>query len=233
MIDPRQLYALQTIDLALDANREALARVEAALGDSQELLEAGAELEARQRHLADAQARQRDLEWEVEGLRDKVSLDEKKLYSGSVRNPRELSGIQADVRSIQERLRQREDVLLDIMSEVEVAQQAWAEQKALVERLDEEWRGEQARLRGEGEALGADLARLDEERQAEASQVDPGAMDLYQRLRQTKQGRGVSKVEGGMCQGCRVNLPMSELNRARAGRELVQCGNCGRILYVA
>jgi len=43
----------------------------------------------------------------------------------------------------------------------------------------------------------------------------------------------VVKVERGMCQGCRISLPMSVLQKARSGFDVVQCVSCERILYVS
>jgi predicted nucleic acid-binding Zn-ribbon protein len=42
----------------------------------------------------------------------------------------------------------------------------------------------------------------------------------------------VAHVERGMCKGCRITLPMSVLQKARAGVGLVQCVSCERILLV-
>ncbi|MEE8619379.1 MAG: C4-type zinc ribbon domain-containing protein [Dehalococcoidales bacterium] len=35
-----------------------------------------------------------------------------------------------------------------------------------------------------------------------------------------------------MCRGCRISLSAAELQQARSG-SLVQCSNCGRILFLA
>jgi predicted nucleic acid-binding Zn-ribbon protein len=35
-----------------------------------------------------------------------------------------------------------------------------------------------------------------------------------------------------MCQGCRISLPMSVLQRARTGVSVVQCVSCERILLL-
>jgi hypothetical protein len=63
------------------------------------------------------------------------------------------------------------------------------------------------------------------------SHIDPAHLQLYERLRQQKQGNAVAKIEQGRCQGCKITIPVSELSQARAG-ELVQCGSCSRVLCV-
>jgi predicted nucleic acid-binding Zn-ribbon protein len=43
----------------------------------------------------------------------------------------------------------------------------------------------------------------------------------------------VAVVERGLCQGCRISLPMSVVQKARAGAGLVKCVSCERILLVS
>ncbi|MCK4696871.1 MAG: hypothetical protein KAT53_01045, partial [Dehalococcoidia bacterium] len=81
--------------------------------------------------------------------------------------------------------------------------------------------------------LGAALATLEQKGKDLAGKLDASSLELYQALRRKRHGRAVAKVEQGMCQGCRIALPMSELQRARLGQELVQCSSCERILYVS
>jgi len=79
----------------------------------------------------------------------------------------------------------------------------------------------------------ASLASLEQRREDLAARIDAASLELYQDLRQKRQGRAVAKVEQGMCQGCRLVLSMTELQRARISQELVQCSSCQRILYLS
>ena len=40
-----------------------------------------------------------------------------------------------------------------------------------------------------------------------------------------------ARVEQGICRGCRISLPTTDLQQARSGK-LVQCSSCGRILFL-
>ena len=57
------------------------------------------------------------------------------------------------------------------------------------------------------------------------------AIEVYQDLKKHK-GTAVAKVEQGICHGCRISLPISELQQTRSG-SLVRCSSCGRILFLA
>jgi hypothetical protein len=229
----RQLYELQEIDLEIDVKNEALALVLSRLGDSEALAKARVSLATEEERLVELERSQRGVEREVEDLRAKVALLEDKLYGGSVKNPKELASLQEQVEHLKRKRRGQEDEVLDIMTEVEAMQKNVSLKSAEVSRIDEDWRAEQAALSGEQVELGAALADLDQKRKDLISRIDAASLELYQGLRRRRQGRAVAKVEQGMCQGCRIVLPLNVLQRARIGQELVQCSSCERILYLS
>ena len=233
MIRGRQLYELQEVDLEIEAKGEALARVESRLGEREALDEAHAALSRERERLAELERSQRLGEGEVEDLRAKTALLEGKLYSGSVRNPKELTGLQEQVEHLKKRGRGQEDALLDIMTDVEAVQQRVNSKSRELERMEKSWREEQNSLSREQAELRAALATLEQRRKELIVRIDSASLELYQTLRVKRQGRAVAKVERGMCQGCRIVLPMTELQRARMGEEIVQCSSCERILYVS
>jgi hypothetical protein len=57
-------------------------------------------------------------------------------------------------------------------------------------------------------------------------------MPLYVRLMKTKDGRAVVPMRDGKCEGCHMKLIASTVMKAQSGREIAQCEDCGRILYV-
>lgn len=233
MTKARQLYELQEVDLEIEAKREALSSVESQLGESEALVQALASLGQEQQHLAQLERAQRDAEWEVDDLRTKAAELEKRLYGGSVRNPKELVSLQEQVEHLKRKRREGEDRLLDIMTEVEAVQKELDSKSSELARSEEEWRQEQQALSQEQAELQAALATLEGRREELSSRIDAASLELYHSLRAKRQGRAVAKVEQGMCQGCRIVLPMTEMQRARMGQELVQCSSCGRILYLS
>lgn len=233
MIKGRQLYELQEVDLEIEAKGEALARVESRLGEREALDEARADLSRERERLAELERTQRLREGEVEDLRAKAALLEGRLYSGSVRNPKELTSLQEQFEHLKKRRRGQEDHLLDIMTEVEAVQQRVDLKSRELEGMEESWRQEQNGLAREQAELRAALATVEQRRKELIVRIDSVSLGLYQALRVKRQGRAVAKVERGMCQGCRIVLPMTELQRARMGEEIVQCSSCERILYVS
>ena len=113
----------------------------------------------------------------------RLARAEKRLYSGEVKNPKELGGAEKDVQQLRRQLSQVEDGLLEALVCFETATQTCTEQQATVARLTADWSAKQATLRVEQAQL---KARLPAElaRQAAARQaVPPALLPSYERLR--------------------------------------------------
>lgn len=229
----KQLYELQEVDLEIDAKRETLSEVLSRLGESEVLDEVRLSLARVEEKLVELQRTQKEVEREVEDLQAKAAMATDKLYGGTVKNPKELTSLQGQLSNFKRKMGDGDDKTLDIMSEVEAAQKEVSLKRNEVTKIEEEWQAEQASLSQEQTELSVALTTLEPRRKELASRLDTLSLELYEALRQKRQGRAVAKLERGMCQGCRIALPMSELQRARMGQELVQCGSCERILYVS
>ena len=232
MTTAAELHALQETDLAMDSAAARLNEVEAQLGETEELVAARELVEQRRGETRQVQERQKGLDWDAEEVRRKALEIEGKLYGGTVKNPKELEAFQADLSSLRSQLRKREDALLEVMLEMEDAETALKEAEAALAELESAWKAEQASLTETEAALKGDLQALEAKRSRQLEGMDRAALSLYQTLRERRQGAAVAVVARGLCQGCRITLPMSILQKARSGLGLVQCFSCERILLV-
>lgn len=233
MTGAAELYALQEIDLALDTRRVRLAAIEGQLGETEDLLAARQEVAEKRQQVHELREKQKLLEGPVDEVRNKAVAIERKLYSGTIRNPKELQDLQADLYALQAQVRRQEDDLLFQMVRLEEAEAALQGAEAARLEIEERWQAEQQALLTEKEQLEAELRDLEERRQRQVQGYTAEALALYDLLRPRKEGRAVAKVERGMCGGCRITLPMSLLQKAKAGQALVQCVSCERLLYVS
>ena len=232
MTKAKQLYELQEIDLDIERKTETLTQLKSQLGKDDDLVSVRTALDTARKHLADLEHQQHTAEWGVDDLVTKITLEEKKLYEGSLKNPRELMNLQHEIDLLKERRRQQEEQLLAIMMEVDTNQQDVALKLSELEVMERDWQANQERLSRDQTDLETDLAILEQKRELLRGQTDLASLEGYDELRQAKQGLAVAKVVQGSCQGCRISLPMSYQQRARTGHKLVTCSNCGRILYM-
>jgi predicted nucleic acid-binding Zn-ribbon protein len=225
------LRQLQQVDLSLDRGRERLDVVRTQLADRADLEDAAAEVEIRLREQRAIEAERVDLDLEVDDLRGKLQQLNDKLYSGRVKNPKELQDLAHEAEQLKRQISSREDRLLECYEREEAANAALAEAQARSQRAQTEWQGRQESLGGERSDLEAEVAELELERARLRESIDAAALRTYEGLRRTRGGMAVAEIRQRSCQGCRVTLPMNEEHRARTSQDLVLCPNCGRILF--
>jgi predicted nucleic acid-binding Zn-ribbon protein len=233
MAKASDLLALQEIDQALDRSQARLAEIDVQLVESEELVSAREAVEERRKDVDELRSRLSDAETTVEDIRAKAAVEEGKLYGGKVTNPKELSDLDAELRSIKHLITDREDVLLALLVEIDEADQKLNVANSAYSEIEGSWKREQGDLLREKAEIEPEIASLQARREKQASRIDGSSMRLYQLLRDRHAGRAVAPLERGMCQGCRITLPMSLLQKARSGTGLVQCVSCERILLVS
>jgi len=225
----KQLHDLQQIDQDLYTRVIELEELESQLSDNKQLAKAQAELEGKQNHLAEQEKEQKAAEWKLDDLQAKLKPLQEKLFAGSVKNPKELMSIEQQVESLKPQIRSEEDKILEMMSRIEGLQKEIASKTTGVGMLQQEWQKNKDTLSAKQRDLTASIDTIKQKRADLVAALDPAHLEIYEDLRAKKQGQAVAKIEQGRCQGCRISLPKSELQKARLG-ELVQCGSCYRIL---
>jgi uncharacterized protein len=231
MSDLQLLNQLQDDDLAIEAKIASMQEIESSLGETGDLMAARTQVDSLRELLHDQEQRLRELEWDVDDLNRHVTVDEQKLYSGIVKNPKELEGIQRDLDQRKARRSQLEDRELQVMADIEVTQAELQRAQEELARIRDAWEQHQRELSTRQAQTNNELEALRVSRSQVAASVNPANISLYERLRREKRGRAVSRVERSTCMGCRIALPMGVVQHARAGRDFVYCPSCGRILY--
>ena len=225
------LYQLQQIDLELErlvSEQQALART--LQGDSA-LAKARAEQRIAQQQLQSGLQAQKEAEWALEELDQRLKMLAQRLYSGSITNPKELYAVQQETQRLRAQQSRQEEMTLEVMDATDTLREMAKQKSAALQGAEEAWSQFNASSVQRGEQLENKRQEVQARRDQFASGIDAELLKRYETLKRSKQGRAVSKVEQNSCQWCRVILTPSELQRARTSQDLQLCGNCGRILY--
>jgi predicted nucleic acid-binding Zn-ribbon protein len=225
-----QLYKLQQLDLELQKKLQELSEVNHELGDNKSLVAAESKLSSHKEQLENISRKQKNSEWELDDLQERIRLIDSRLYSGTTKDPKELVNLEKEVKGLKSQIRPKEDTLLGLMSQME---EIGANVKTIVEeieRLKREWKQKQETFGQRKSEIETLLAKLKEDRVALAQQLDSEALNIYERIRLSR-GQAVTKVERGKCQGCHIAVPTSQWQKVKAG-DLIQCNSCSRILYL-
>ncbi|NYV77945.1 zinc ribbon domain-containing protein [Streptomyces sp. UH6] len=189
-------------------------------------------LVAAQTEESDCAREQTKAEQDVDQVRKRAARDQQRLDSGAVSSPKDLENLQREITSLAKRQGDLEDVVLEVMERRESAQ-------ARVAELDERVAAVQAKLDDATARRDAAFAELDgesgsvtKERQVVSASVPADLLKLYEKLREQQGGVGAARLYQRRCEGCQLELNITEVNEVRAAAPdtVVRCENCRRIL---
>ena len=231
MSRPFKLYRLQMIDSHLDWAKKRLHEIQEALEEDKALRHAIKNAEQEEKDLQNARKALRQAEDNVQSQQLKIEGSEATLYSGKVRNPKELQDLENEVEALKRYLSVLEDRQLEAMLEEEKTKEGYRTAKAELEQV-QTWFSQKTRdLTEEREKHLRDVDRYDRERQAACSSIPDEDLFLYSHLRQKSRGIAVAKVTDNACEACGSTLNAALLHATRSPNQITQCDKCGRILY--
>jgi predicted nucleic acid-binding Zn-ribbon protein len=88
-------------------------------------------------------------------------------------------------------------------------------------------------LETKSKTLQSRLEELTRERAEIAGKIDEDLLGRFERLFKSKGDAVVVALEHEVCTGCHMKVTTQTGHRVKAGKEIVSCENCGRILYDA
>ncbi|WP_216365126.1 zinc ribbon domain-containing protein [Streptomyces spongiicola] len=189
-------------------------------------------LVAAQTEESDCAREQTKAEQDVDQVRQRSARDQQRLDSGAVTSPKDLENLQKEIASLAKRQGDLEDVVLEVMERRESAQERVAELSGRVSSVQAKADDAAARRDAAYEELDGESASVGKEREVVAGSVPADLMKLYEKLREQQGGVGAARLYQRRCEGCHIELNITELNgvRAAAPDAVVRCENCRRIL---
>lgn len=165
-------------------------------------------------------------------MRQRAARDQKRLDSGAVTNPKDLESLQSEIASLAKRQGDLEDIVLEVMERHEAAQERAAELAQRVESVQARAAEAKSRRDAALEGIEGEAGTVREERGTVAGSVSEDLLKLYEKIREQQGGVGAAKLYQRRCEGCRLELNITELNDVRSAAEdaVVRCENCRRIL---
>ena len=80
-------------------------------------------------------------------------------------------------------------------------------------------------------ALNKRLEELKKEREELAGKVEEDLLDRFNRLFTSKGDAAIVALDHDVCTGCHMKVTTATAMRVKAGKEIVSCEQCGRLLY--
>ncbi len=147
-------------------------------------------------------------------------------------SPKDLENLQREVASLAKRQGDLEDVVLEVMERRETAQERVKELTSRVESVQGKVNDAVARRDAATEVLDTEAATVTKEREIVAGSIPADLLKLYDKLRAQSGGVGAARLYQRRCEGCQLELNITELNEVRSAAPdtVVRCENCRRIL---
>jgi hypothetical protein len=225
-----KLLILQDRDQRILRIREQLARIgperEALRSQTGAVLAALSAAKARGQQI-EKDRKQRELEVEAR----KQQIGRYSLQQFQTKKNEEYRALAHEIDTCNADIVKLEDAQLELMEQAEATQReilAVSRQAGELNKLAE---GQLAELAAREQSLTAELAELESHRDQIKSAVDERTLQRYERLLKMKGGTVVVGIQHGVCGGCHMRFPVQLVVSCQAGRDLVACPNCGRILY--
>lgn len=163
----------------------------------------------------------------------KTTIGRLKTQQFETRKNEEFRAIGTEIERYQEEIDEHETTELELMEKSDALRQtlqtAQEKLKLAEASVDEELQTYDKREIEEKKRL-VEVRQL---REKTASEIeDENLMELYERLLKARGTKAVASLSAsGQCDGCHVKVTPATLIKVNADKEIVQCENCGRILY--
>jgi len=186
-------------------------------------------VERLKRRLSDAEVERRRANAELSEHRDRLRKYQSQLRA--VQNQREYGAVLNEIDGVEKLVRSAEDRILSLDEEVQTSTKELASREELLpleteqheERL-KDWRVTQRQINDELAGAQEEIARLE-------AGMHPRDRVEFSRLMEKKGGQAIVLVSGVSCSACHVKVRPAALQALKAGRDIIYCDSCKRILY--
>ena len=196
-----------------------------------QLAESKASVETLRHRVRQAEVDRKKLELDVGTRAESVSRLKTQQYQ--TRKNDEFQAIGHEIERYENEIRRIEDDELELMVLADKIKADLAAEETKAAATRDSIARQTADLDEKSKALESQLQGLTTERSNLATKIDEDLLARFERLFKSKGDAAVVAIEHGVCTGCHMKVTTATAAGVKAGKEIVSCENCGRILYDA
>ena len=161
------------------------------------------------------------------------SISRLKTQQYQTRKNDEFQAIGHEIERYENEIRKIEDEELELMIQADKLRADLGVEEKKAATVKQSVTRQTADLEAKSKTLESRLEELTKERAEIAGKIDEDLLGRFERLFKSKGDAVVVPLEHEVCTGCHMKVTTQTAHRAKAGKEIVSCDNCGRILYDA
>jgi len=127
------------------------------------------------------------------------------------------SEIEDKVLACMEKIEQLQQTVKEVQEKVRTAEEAFLKEKRVLDELDGR--------------LSTELAELESQQQDRSKKVEPALLARYTKLKASRKDQPLAAIKGGICAGCRLQIPPQLVAEVKRSQDLHTCPYCHRMLY--
>jgi len=208
-----------------------LKEIDRVIAADKDVIQANEKLSEAQEANHSADSVLKDLLAQVKEKKLKRELTQNNLFSGKVRNPKELQDLQAETFALDRAIAKLEEDQLQAMMTAEETASAVDQARSDLQNVLDRKASENSRLMGEKHKIETEIPQVDAQRQALIVQLDEETFKVYRSLMKSKAGRAVAEINEDSCGACGVTITPAIIQAAKSATQIAYCKNCGRILF--
>ena len=159
------------------------------------------------------------------------SISRLKTQQYQTRKNDEFQALGHEIERYENEIRKIEDEELELMVQADKVRADLNEEEKSAAVVKESIARQTSDLDEKSKALQSRFEELTKEREELAGKIDEDLLALFERIFKSKGDAAIVAIEHGVCTGCHMKVTSATAAHARAGKEIVSCENCGRILY--
>lgn len=201
--------SIEMLNRALDESRRALEEAQMLLGEDNK--------------------RRRQLELEVEGLRDKLSKYKSQLME--VKTNKEYQAMLHEIEAAEGAIEAKEDQILEGMMVIEEREELSERVKREFEQKEKEVLRKRSELEEFASEAQAQIESLQGKKIHLEREIPEELSEQYQKIASVRNGLALAEAKDQSCQACHVKLRPQLFSEIKTNQTIITCENCNRFLY--
>ena len=159
------------------------------------------------------------------------SIARLKTQQYQTRKNDEFQAIGHEIERYENEIRKIEDEELELMVQSDTVKGDLSAEEKKAAAIKESIGRQMGDLETKSNTLQSRLEELAKQRAELSGKIDEDLLGRFERLFKSKGDAVVVPLEHDVCTGCHMKVTTQTTHQVRAGKEIVSCENCGRILF--